>query len=90
MPLSALLIVMLRRACPLQPGSTALIAGLAAAAAAATLLNFFHPFDAAATDLSVHAFVVALVILANRTFSGRLLAQNFSDNPVTREADRSN
>ena len=36
-PLSALLIIMLRRACPLQPGLTALIAGLASAAAAATL-----------------------------------------------------
>ena len=73
-PLSALLIVMLRRACSLQPGLTAAIAGLAAAAAAATLLNFFHPFDAAATDLVVHVGAVALVITANRAFSGRLLA----------------
>lgn len=73
-PLSALLIMMLRRACSLQPGLTAAIAGLAAAAAAATLLNFFHPFDAAATDLVVHAGAVALVIAANRAFSGRLLA----------------
>ena len=64
---------MLRRACPLQPGLTAAVAGLAAAAAAATLLNFFHPFDAAATDLAVHVFAVALVIVANRAFSGRLL-----------------
>jgi hypothetical protein len=78
LPLSALFIVMLRRGCPLQPGLTALIAGLATAAAAATLLNFFHPFDAAATDLTVHAFAVALVILANRAFSSRLLAQNSS------------
>ena len=54
-PLSALLIVMLRRACSLQPGLTAAMGGLAAAAAAATLFNFFHPFDAAATDLAVHA-----------------------------------
>jgi hypothetical protein len=77
-PLSALLILMLRRACSLQPGLTAAIAGLAVAAAAATLLNFFHPFDAAATDLAVHAGAVALVIAANRFFSGRLLAPNFS------------
>jgi hypothetical protein len=76
-PLSALLIVMLRRACPLQPGLTAVVAGLAAAAAAATLLNFFHPFDAAATDLAVHVAAVGLVIAANRAFSGRLLATNF-------------
>jgi len=77
-PLSALLIMMLRRACSLQPGLTAAVAGLAAAGAAATLLNFFHPFEMAATDLTVHAFAVALVIAANRVFSGRLLAGNFS------------
>ncbi len=89
-PLSALLILMLRRACSLQPGLTAAIAGLAAAAAAATLLNFFHPFDAAATDLAVHAGAVALVIAANRAFSGRLLAANFLRSDVTRVVSRSN
>jgi hypothetical protein len=73
-PLSVLLIIMLRRAYSLQPGLTALIAGLAAAAAAATLLNFFHPFDAAATDLTVHVVAVAMVIGANRALSGRLLS----------------
>lgn len=73
-PLSALLIVMLRRACSLQPELTALIAGLASAAAAATLLNFFHPFDAAAIDLTVHTAAVAIVIAANWGLSGRLLA----------------
>ena len=76
-PLSALLILMLRRACSLQPGLTAAIAGLAAAAAAATLLNFFHPFDAAATDLAVHAGAVALVIGINRALSNRVLAAKF-------------
>lgn len=89
-PLSALLILMLRRACSLQPGLTAAIAGLAAAAAAATLLNFFHPFDAAATDIAVHVVAVALVIVVNRAFSGRLLAANFSRSDVTRVAARSN
>ncbi len=89
-PLSALLIIMLRRACPLQPGLTAGIAGLAAAAAAATLLDFFHPFDAAATDLTVHVFAVILVIVANRAVSGRLLAMNFSHSDVTRAAAGSN
>jgi hypothetical protein len=67
-----------------------LIAGLASAAAAATLLNFFHPFDAAATDLAVHIFAVAIVIAANRTFSGRLLATNFSRSGVTRAVAGSN
>ena len=89
-PLSALLIIMLRRACPLYPRLTASIAGLASAAAAATLLTFFHPFDAAATDLAVHIFAVALVIVANRTFSGRLLATNFSRSSVTRAVAGSN
>jgi hypothetical protein len=89
-PLSALLIMMLRRACPLQPELTALIAGLASAAAAATLLNFFHPFDAVATDLAVHAFAVAIVIGANRAFSGRLLAPNILRRDVTRGVARSN
>jgi hypothetical protein len=73
-PLSALLLLMLRRAYPLYPGLTAAIAGLSVAAAAATLLNFFHPYDAAATDLVVHAAAVALVIAANRVFGGRIFA----------------
>lgn len=74
-PLSAVLIVMLRRACPLFPALTAAMAGLAAAAAAAALLNFFHPFDAAATDLVVHAVAVGLVVLGARAFGARSLAR---------------
>jgi len=89
-PLSGLLTVMLRRAYPLQPELTALVAGLASAAAAATLLNFFHPFDAAATDLAVHVFAVALVIGTNWGLSGRLLATNFLRDNVTRGVARSN
>jgi hypothetical protein len=73
-PLSALLLIMLRRGYPLYPGLTAAIGGLAVAAAAATLLNFFHPYDAAATDLVVHAAAVALVIAANRALGGRIFA----------------
>jgi hypothetical protein len=72
-PLSILLILMLRRGCPLRPNLTLVIGGLACAAAAATLLNFIHPYDATATDLTVHAFAVAIVILANAIFGGRLL-----------------
>ena len=72
LPLSILLVVMLRRGYPLRPNLTAATGGLAAAAAAATLLNFFHPFDAAATDLVVHAGAVVLVVLAGRALSGRL------------------
>jgi hypothetical protein len=72
-PLSAVLIVMLRRAYSLSPPLTAALAGLASAAAAATLLNFFHPFDAAATDLAVHAAAVAIVVAAAWAFGARTL-----------------
>jgi hypothetical protein len=81
-PLSAVMIVMLRRGYSLAPSLTAAMAGLAAAAAAATLLNFFHPFDAAATDLAVHAVAAALVIIAARALGGRIL-QNSLAGPVT-------
>lgn len=73
-PLSALLLLMLRRGCPLNPGLTAAVGGLAVAAAAATLLNFFHPYDAAATDLTIHVFAVALVVGANRMLGGRIFS----------------
>jgi hypothetical protein len=73
LPLSLLLIVMLRRGFSLRPNLTAIIGGLACASAAATLLNFIHPYDAAATDLTVHAVAVAIVIVANTIYGGRLL-----------------
>ena len=80
-PLSVLLFAMLRRACPLQPGLTAVVAGLASAAAAATLLNFFHPFDAAFTDLAAHVVAVGIAIAANRALGGWLLASPPSHPP---------
>jgi hypothetical protein len=73
LPLSLLLIAMLRRGFSLRPNLTAIIGGLACASAAATLLNFIHPYDAAAIDLAVHAFAVAIVIVANTLCGGRLL-----------------
>jgi len=73
LPLSLPLIVMLRRGFSLRPNLTAIIGGLACASAAATLLNFIHPYDAAATDLTVHAVAVAIVIVANTIYGGRLL-----------------
>jgi hypothetical protein len=72
-PLSALLLVMLRRGHTLRPGLTAAVAGFASAAAAATLLMFFHPYDASATDVVVHVVAVGLVIGANQAFGGRML-----------------
>ena len=73
-PFSLLMFAMLREAFSLLPALTTSIAGLAVAAASATLLNLFHPFDAAAVDLLVHAFAVALVIAVSRIVGRRLWA----------------
>jgi hypothetical protein len=72
LPLGALLFAMIRRACPLRPGLTASLAGLACAAGAAAVLTLVHPHDATALDLSIHAVAVVLVVLAARAFAPRL------------------
>src|SRR6185437_6904824 len=64
-PLSLLLILMLRRACPLRPVLTAVMIGLASAAASASLLEICHAYDSAATDLLTHALAVAVVVGVN-------------------------
>ena len=74
-PLSVLLVAMLRRGHSVHPNLTALLAGLASASLVATLLNLFHPFDAAAVDIAVHGSAVALVVGLNRVLAGRLLAR---------------
>lgn len=73
LPLSALMVWRLRRAYPLRPVLTAVMVGLASAAASASLLEICHEFDAAATDLAMHALAVSLVIGANALCGGRLL-----------------
>jgi hypothetical protein len=72
-PLTIVMLAMLRRGYALYPSLAGGVAGLAVAAAAATLLNFFHPFDAAITDLAVHAVTVVLVVTANRYLGGAIL-----------------
>ncbi|MGU3667768.1 NrsF family protein [Methylobacterium sp. A49B] len=72
-PLSAIIVVMLRRACPLRPNLTAALGGLAVAATAAALLMPVHPHDATATDLLMHAAAVAIIIAVNGLAGGRLL-----------------
>jgi hypothetical protein len=72
-PLSVLLLVMLRKGHTLLPGLTTMTAGLAAAAASATLLMFFHPFDATASDLIAHGVAVVIVVACVRYFGGRIL-----------------
>ncbi len=74
-PLSALLIVLLRRACPLRPVLTAVLIGLASAAASASLLEICHAYDSAATDLLTHALAVAVVVAVNAAMGGRLLSK---------------
>ena len=72
-PLSLAIIVMLRRGYALYPSLTATVAGLAVAAAAATLLNVFHPYDVAVDDLIVHGCAVLIVVGANQLFGNALL-----------------
>jgi hypothetical protein len=74
-PLSVLLIVLVRRACPLRPVLTAVLIGLASAAASASLLEICHSYDAAATDLLTHALAVAVVVAVNAAMGGRLLSK---------------
>jgi hypothetical protein len=72
-PLSLLLLFMLRKGHTLLPGLTTMTAGLAAAAASATLLMFFHPFDATASDLIAHGVAVVIVVACVRYFGRRIL-----------------
>jgi hypothetical protein len=74
-PLSALMIWLIRRACPLRPVVTAVLIGLASAAASASLLEICHSFDATASDLFLHALAIAIVIGANAAMGGRLLSR---------------
>jgi hypothetical protein len=73
-PISAALLLMLRRAAPLWPGRVAAMGGLAAAAAAASLLTLFHPHDASAVDLVVHILAVGAVMLGSRASGALALA----------------
>lgn len=72
-PLALLLYMVLRRARPLAPLPVALTAALGVAALAAFVLQFFHPFDSTAIDLSLHGAAV-LVVLALAGVSRRVLA----------------
>jgi hypothetical protein len=75
-PLSVLLVLLLRRAYPLRPVLTAVMIGLASAAGSASLLEICHEFDAAATDLAMHAIAVAIVVGVNALCGGRLLRRH--------------
>ena len=78
-PLSIATIVMVRRARPLRPLPVAILGGLAASAAGATLLILVHPHDSAVLDLCSHALAVVIVVGLNVLVGGRLFvpANNF-------------
>jgi hypothetical protein len=61
-PLGAALYLSLRRAMPLNPLPVLLLGGLGVAALAATLLQFFHPFDVTVMDLAAHLAAISGVI----------------------------
>lgn len=65
LPLGAALLWMLQRARPLSPLPVAVTGGLAAAALAALLLQFFHPFAVTIVDLAMHALAVAIIVTAS-------------------------
>jgi hypothetical protein len=77
-PLGASLLLLLRRAAPLAPLPVAAAGGLAAAGIAASVLQFFHPFDVTFMDLGIHmaavAIVVAVASLAGWTARNRSMA----------------
>jgi hypothetical protein len=72
-PLVCLLTWLLMRACPLRPGLTAALAGLASAGAASCLLGLIHPFDATAEDLLVHLLAVLAIVGLTRAAGGRAM-----------------
>jgi hypothetical protein len=74
-PLALLLTWLLLRAYPLRPGATAMLAGLASAAASAALLALIHPFDVSVFDLEAHLAAVLIVIGLSQVIGGRFLTR---------------
>ena len=64
LPIGGLLLWLLSRAKPLQPGLTGAAGGLGAAALCAFALEFFHPDRMVAMDLGYHLAAVALIVAA--------------------------
>lgn len=64
----------LSRARPIDPIPVALLAGLGAAALAALLLQFFHPFALTLVDLAIHFAAVAIVVAVASAMNRRALA----------------
>ena len=64
-PLSISILLVLRRALPLDPVRVAAMGSLGVAALAAGALQFFHPFDVTFVDLGVHLGAIALVVVGS-------------------------
>lgn len=73
-PIGALLLWRLSRARPIDPLPVALLGGLAAAALAAFLLQFFHPVGLTVIDLAVHFGAVTLLVALAALMRRRALA----------------
>ena len=68
-PLTALLIVMLRRAYTLYPALTSLCGGVTVAAASVSLVYMFHPYDEEGTDLLVLLLALGVVVAVTHSLS---------------------
>jgi len=73
-PLSIGLFWMLRRAHPIAPLPVAIFGTLGVAAASATLLQFFHPFDITVLDLGFHLAAVGFVVFLGAALRRPLLS----------------
>ena len=73
-PLAVALFAMLRRAHPIAPLPVAAYATLGVAASAASVLQFFHPFDVTVIDLASHLTAVAVVFAAGTALRRALLS----------------
>jgi len=73
-PMAVALYLVVRRARPLDASRVMMAGGLGIAALAATLLQFYHPFDVTFVDLAVHMLAVLVVVVA-MTASGAGLSR---------------
>lgn len=74
LPIGGLMLWRLSRARPIEPLPVALLGGLGAAALAALLLQFFHPFGLTLIDLGVHFAAVVLIVALAALSRRRMLA----------------
>jgi hypothetical protein len=74
LPLSLVLLVMLRHAARLYPTTVAMMGGLASAGIAATALSLFHELDASVMVLLWNLGAAALIVALGGIFGRRLFA----------------